>query len=287
MCCHQLPQLLSHRQSDNVPISTRESEVNIICQSVRSNFVEQIFNKYSNNFIHFRSKQWVTNLRWADLGKYSTEQLYKNYTICAKHFEDSQFKNTEKKRLTAGAIPTLFDIAHPPPQITPKWSNPKQKYAQQIADTEILQYTTPEPEQLPPTPQKIEMEWKIQCLQVHLSQQRKKTKNALKKSSELKEALSCLKGYLPSDSFAFTESQVVKAQKKSKHRYWWNTKEKVLALSIYFHSKKAYCILSRLFVLPSMRTLQHDLQKMSIEPGFVENVFVALGQKVCIFADTI
>ena len=35
-----------------------------------------------------------------------------------------------------------------------------------------------------------------------------------------------------------------------------------------------------------MRTLQHDLQKMSIEPGFVENVFVALGQKVCIFGDT-
>ena len=35
-----------------------------------------------------------------------------------------------------------------------------------------------------------------------------------------------------------------------------------------------------------MRTLQCDLQKVSIEPGFVENVFVALGQKVCIFGDT-
>ena len=35
-----------------------------------------------------------------------------------------------------------------------------------------------------------------------------------------------------------------------------------------------------------MRTLWHDLQKMSIEPGFVENVFVALGQIVCIFGDT-
>ena len=79
--------------------------------------MEKIFNKYSNNFIHFRSKQWVTNLRQADLEKYSAEQLYKNYTMCAKHFEDSQFKNTEKKWLTAGAIPTLFDIANPPPQI--------------------------------------------------------------------------------------------------------------------------------------------------------------------------
>ena len=119
--------------------------------------MEQIFNKYLNNFIHFRSQQWVTNLRRADLEKYSAEQLYKNYTVCTKHFEDSQFKNTEKKRLTAGAIPTLFDIANPPPQITPKRSNPKQKYAQQMEDTEILQDTTLEPEQLPPTLQKIKM----------------------------------------------------------------------------------------------------------------------------------
>ena len=82
-----------------------------------------------------------------------------------------------------------------------------------MEDTEILQDTTPELEQLPPTLQKIEMKQKIQCLQVQLSQQRKKTKNALKKSSELKKALSCLKGYLLSDSSDFIESQVVKAQK--------------------------------------------------------------------------
>ena len=119
--------------------------------------MEQIFNKYSNNFIHFRSKQWVTNLRQADIEKYSAEQVYKNYTMCAKHFEDSQFKNSEKKQLTAGAIPTLFDIVNPPPQITPKQSNTKQKYAKHMEDMEILQVTTPEPKQLPPTPQKIEM----------------------------------------------------------------------------------------------------------------------------------
>ena len=90
----------------------------------------------------------------------------------------------------------------------------KQKYAQQMEDTEILQDTTPEPEQLPPTPQKIEMKQEIWCLQVQLSQQRKKTKNALKKSSELKKALSCLKGYLPSDSFAFIESHSCKSSER-------------------------------------------------------------------------
>ena len=50
-----------------------------------------------------------------------------------------------------------------------------------MEDTEILQDTTPEPEQLPPTPQKIVMKQKIQCLQVQLSQQRKKTKKCIEK----------------------------------------------------------------------------------------------------------
>ena len=53
-------------------------------------------------------------------------------------------------------------------------------------------------------------------------------------------------------------------------------KDKMLALSLFFRSHKAYRILSYLFVLPSMRTLQCDLQKMNIKPGFSESVFEAL-----------
>ena len=54
----------------------------------------------------------------------------------------------------------------------------------------------------------------------------------------------------------------------------------MLALSILFHSRKAYKILSHFFILPSIRTLQHDLQKMHIKPGFSDSVLEALKVKV-------
>ena len=41
--------------------------------------------------------------------KYSTEQLYVQYTVCANHFEDSQFMNpAQKNRLIHNAVPTLI-----------------------------------------------------------------------------------------------------------------------------------------------------------------------------------
>ncbi len=43
-----------------------------------------------------RSRQWVINLCRLDLEKYTAEQLYRNYRVCANHFEDSQFMNTKK-----------------------------------------------------------------------------------------------------------------------------------------------------------------------------------------------
>ena len=68
-----------------------------------------------------QSKQQVINTRRADLDKYSTEQLYKCYTLCANHFEDSQFMNPQaKKSLIHNALPTLFDVPNPPPKLALK-----------------------------------------------------------------------------------------------------------------------------------------------------------------------
>ena len=73
---------------------------------------------------------------------------------------------------------------------------------------------------------------------------------------------------------SFIESQVVMSQ-RSKSAYRWKMKDKMLPLSIFFTAIK-HTVLSHLFVLPSMRTLQHDLQKMNIKPEFSESVFEAL-----------
>ena len=68
-----------------------------------------------------RSKQWVINTKRADLEKYSTEQLYNGYTLCANHFEDSQFMNPQAKmKLIHNALPTLFDVPNPPPKLALK-----------------------------------------------------------------------------------------------------------------------------------------------------------------------
>ena len=49
----------------------------------------------------------------------TSEQLYKNYKLCSKEFEDSQFMNADqKKSLVHKAVPTIFDIPNPPPKVT-------------------------------------------------------------------------------------------------------------------------------------------------------------------------
>ena len=79
-------------------------------------------------FFLLRSKRWVINLRREDLMKYSTEQLYVQYTVCANHFEDSQFMNpAQKNRLIHNAVPTLIAQHNAPPKLTPKRPPPKQR----------------------------------------------------------------------------------------------------------------------------------------------------------------
>ena len=68
--------------------------------------------------------------------------------------------------------------------------------------------------------------------------------------------------------------------KRSKSGYRWKTEDKMLALSIFFHSRKTYKIMSQFFIFPSMKTLLRDLQKMNVKPGFSQSVLDALTQKV-------
>ena len=83
-----------------------------------------IMKKWLNSihcFFLLRSKRWVINLRREDLMEYSTEQLYAQYTVCANHFEDSQFMNpAQKNRLIHNAVPTLIAQHNAPPKADTK-----------------------------------------------------------------------------------------------------------------------------------------------------------------------
>ena len=63
----------------------------------------------------------------------------------------------------------------------------------------------------------------------------------MSKTLKLTNALACLSQYLSPDTFSFIESQV-KMSKRSRHAYRLKTGDKMLALSIFFHSRKAYKI---------------------------------------------
>jgi hypothetical protein len=51
---------------------------------------------------------WASNSAREDLLSKDSIYLYKNCKLCAKHFEDSCFKNYKKNRLHETAVPTIF-----------------------------------------------------------------------------------------------------------------------------------------------------------------------------------
>lgn len=61
------------------------------------------------------------------------------------------------------------------------------------------------------------------------------------------------------------------AKKKQGHRFTLN--QKILPLSLYKPSPKAYRLLSHMCVLPSRRTLQNLLKKVNLKPGINELIF--------------
>ena len=108
----------------------------------------------------------------------------------------------------------------------------------------------------PLTPRKKKLQKKIKVKQEELWRQRKKILQntseleAKSKSLTLKQALACLVEHFPSDTVAFIESQTAMSR-RSKQGYRWNQKNRMIALSIFFHSRKAYKILhSCSFYLP-------------------------------------
>ena len=112
-----------------------------------------------------------------------------------------------------------------------------------------------------------------------------KAKTAKEKANlRLNKIMNELRQYLPEDTVNFIKTQVIVSYKAGNQLRWF-IKDKMLALSLYYHSKKAYKVLSRLFELPSRSTIQSTLQKANVYPGFSEKVFSALRIKVNTLSD--
>lgn len=83
----------------------------------------------------------------------------------------------------------------------------------------------------------------------------------------------------------FINMQVTQAGKKIKgRRYTLN--EKILALSLYKASPKAYRLLSEFCILPKRKTLQGVLRKLNLQPGVNEVMMKQLKKKVSKLPDS-
>ena len=80
-------------------------------------------------FSDFRCRRWVQNSRRKDLlGKLAEEIRSSGCRLCADHFEPTQFNvPAERKRLVWNAVPTIFNIPNPPPQVTSTRPSPRKR----------------------------------------------------------------------------------------------------------------------------------------------------------------
>ena len=137
--------------------------------------------------------------------------------------------------------------------------------------------TATPPKSESPTKRKLRLSAKKFRAQV---QRREKKIETMKSSSsskkkKIEDIVSTISEFLPTETVSFIESQLNCADKKPKGRRW-TFKDKSVALSIYFHSKRAYKVLGKIFKLPSKSTLSKILQGSGISPGISDKVMHAL-----------
>ena len=229
---------------------------------------------------YIRCRKWVQNTRRDDLRAVPIEKLYE-YRLCSTHFEDSQFMNLEtKNKLRWDAVPTLFNVPNPPKRITPI-RKPKKRVLEEIESTssaDVKKKKKEKNEDTPDTPRKRKLQRTVNKLRTKLY---RKKKALQKKNSYRVEHILCgLRSFgLSENTVAFLEGQIKLCQRK-KSGYRYAVKDKMLALSIYYQSRKAYKLLRKIFILPSRTTIQRSLQNTNISPGFNNTVFEALKLKV-------
>ena len=140
--------------------------------------------------------------------------------------------------------------------------------------------------QLQDTPRKRKLRTEVGKLRTRVHRLKRKlitgTSPRQRKRQKLAQAnmiVTQLEQYLPKTTVDLIRGQVIRPE-RMKPRVRWSLQDNMLALSIFYHSRKAYTIIGKIFAMPSKRTLQRALQKCDVVPGFSEQLFDALKVKV-------
>lgn len=121
-------------------------------------------------------------------------------------------------------------------------------------------------------------------MKVQLLKLKEKCKNLtqqVKQAAKLSQNKAFLRAIekLPEPAAIFANMQFTKTSIKPRGRRFTN-KEKILCLTIFKQSPKAYKLMQRLFALPSIRTVQKILNSVTIKPGINEFVMQHLKKAV-------
>ena len=110
------------------------------------------------------------------------------------------------------------------------------------------------------TPRKKKMRRTIQTLHTRLWRAKKKVivNSQVKHNSTKHDILvvsNLLDKLLPGKTAAFVKSQIRIQSQNSVQGYRWTLQDKMFALSVFYHSRKAYSLLRKMFCMPSKATL--------------------------------
>ena len=136
--------------------------------------------------------------------------------------------------------------------------------------------------QSPQSPKIIELKRQVRMKHARMTRLEKKLlllSKKGKKDAKKEEIVKSASKYLPQVPLNFFASQLAMADRKRKG-FWWTSDVKLLALSIFYHGKRAFRFLSKIFKLPTIRLLQQWMQCFLVRPGFCIPVLNVLKQKM-------
>ncbi len=123
-------------------------------------------------------------------------------------------------------------------------------------------------------------------LQKRVQQLQRSLDLATSKSLSIRNVVKAVSTYIEEPALTFFASQLRNSSQRCKAKgRRWTYKDKVIALSLYHQSPRAYQFCSRIFTLPSVSSLRKWLSNVEVRPGFPPKVFELLRDKVAVMTE--
>jgi len=133
------------------------------------------------------------------------------------------------------------------------------------------------------TPRKQRYRQIINRLRVQLHQAKKRKAVAgklnIRRNARINHIVEQAREFLPDLTLNFFKSQMKAFSNKRAQSMRWSEKDKLIALSIYYHGLRTYRFLSRLFQLPSVTSLRRWLHNITVHPGISKDILHILSRK--------